>query len=201
MTLIRDPDAALWLVSQNRDWWDLVVRGPLGFADYGRLLFIPDPVRPHMRESDVAGVPGPSETEQIAGAVRTLAAHTTTPDECFFLVWNGWGNSPAAAPYSAPPVRVVHPPSGSAAREYYVLSGTLDDMSAWHTAGSAWTDAHDAPIPAYIWPADRAWCVTNDVDPHFATIAGTTDAIDELIAAPGFTVVRDDPDEDPPRYE
>ncbi|MFI7167224.1 hypothetical protein ACIBM3_32735 [Rhodococcus erythropolis] len=32
--------------------------------------------------------------------------------------------------------------------------------------------------PAFMWPADRAWCVTGDVDPHFVVIAGPTEAID-----------------------
>ncbi|WP_328810579.1 hypothetical protein [Rhodococcus sp. NBC_00294] len=112
LTVLADPQAARWLVTQDRDWWDLVTRGPLGFADYCRVLFIPDPVRPGMKESDVASAPGPSETEQLVVAVRVLAGHTATPGECYFLVWGGWGSSPTTAPYSAAPVHVVHQPSG-----------------------------------------------------------------------------------------
>jgi hypothetical protein len=49
------------------------------------------------------------------------------------------------------------------------------------------------PNPAFIWPADRAWCVTNDVDPHWAGIAATAAAIDDLLASPALDMVRADP--------
>lgn len=45
-----------------------------------------------------------------------------------------------------------------------------------------------------------AWCVTGDVDPHFAVIAGPAEAIDLLIADPRIDAVVDDPDVPPPRY-
>jgi hypothetical protein len=49
------------------------------------------------------------------------------------------------------------------------------------------------PDPAFIWPADRAWCVANAVDPHWAGIGADVSAIDELLADPRLDVVRANP--------
>jgi hypothetical protein len=54
--------------------------------------------------------------------------------------------------------------------------------------------------PAFIWPADRRWCFTSDVDPHWAGIGGEAAAIDALIAADDIDVVRADPAVPAPAY-
>ncbi|NKS72360.1 hypothetical protein GS531_04915 [Rhodococcus hoagii] len=59
---------------------------------------------------------------------------------------------------------------------------------------------HGSPTPAFIWPADHAWCVTCDVDPHFASIGASADAIARLVADTRVDVVVDDPDTEPPYY-
>jgi hypothetical protein len=56
------------------------------------------------------------------------------------------------------------------------------------------------PDLAFIWPADRAWCVANDVDPHWAGIGADVSAIDQLLADPRLDVVPADPREDQPSY-
>jgi len=56
------------------------------------------------------------------------------------------------------------------------------------------------PNPAFIWPADRSWCVADDVDPHWAGIGADRSAIDQLLADPRLDIVRADPREDPPHY-
>jgi len=56
------------------------------------------------------------------------------------------------------------------------------------------------PLPAFVWPADRAWCLTRDVDPHYAGIAASAAAIEELLAQPQLDVVLADPAEVPPHY-
>jgi hypothetical protein len=44
-----------------------------------------------------------------------------------------------------------------------------------------------------VWPADRRWCFTSDVDPHWAGIGAPGAAIDALTVAPTFDVVPADP--------
>ena len=65
-------------------------------------------------------------------------------------------------------------------RDYYLFRGAVTDLGDWGaglpTGPSGW-----APDPAFIWPADHAWCLTRDVDPHYATIAASRSAITALL--------------------
>ena len=60
--------------------------------------------------------------------------------------------------------------------------------------------ALDMPDPAFIWPADHAWCIANDVDPHWIGIGADTPAIDQLVAHPLLDVVPADPRQEQPYY-
>jgi hypothetical protein len=51
-----------------------------------------------------------------------------------------------------------------------------------------------------VWPADRAWCVANGVDPHYAGIGGPDAAIADLLETPGLDVGRVDPAVEQPSY-
>lgn len=62
---------------------------------------------------------------------------------------------------------------------------------AWNSQINALLDGIDAPTPAFVWPADRAWCVTCDVDPHFATIGRSAEAIDTIVTLQEVDVVDD----------
>lgn len=58
----------------------------------------------------------------------------------------------------------------------------------------------DMPNPAFIWPADRAWFLANDVDPHWAGIGGSPRAINDLLDAAGLDIVLADPTTPQPAY-
>ena len=58
----------------------------------------------------------------------------------------------------------------------------------------------DLPDPAFVWPADHAWCLANDVDPHWAGIGADASAIDDLVADPRLDVVPADPRLRQPSY-
>ncbi|WP_287003679.1 MULTISPECIES: hypothetical protein [Gordonia] len=73
-------------------------------------------------------------------------------------------------------------------RDYHLFVGDTD-MLGWLL-----------PAPAFVWPADRAWCFTEDVDPHFATIGASTAAIASLLRDTRIDTVADDPDVSPPFY-
>ena len=83
-------------------------------------------------------------------------------------------------------------------RAYLFLRGTLSDLGDWGAAKEGPGAA--MPDPAFVWPADQAWCLANDVDPHWAGIGATATAIAELLADPGLDVVPADPRADQPRY-
>ena len=54
--------------------------------------------------------------------------------------------------------------------------------------------------PGFLWPADQAWCIANDVDPHCAGIGATSTAVDHLLASPGVDVVPTDARAEQPYY-
>ena len=52
----------------------------------------------------------------------------------------------------------------------------------------------------FIWPADHAWCVAHDVDPHYAGIGASSAAVADLLAQPDLDVVPADPRVEQPYY-
>jgi hypothetical protein len=187
-----DASPARWLLDSDRDWSDLAVRGPLGFDAYARLRFIPDPAYPGQREGDAVVSDDRllrSEIEQLAIAVSRLAAHTTTPDECYFAIWEGWGGLELVGPVQVPFVN----------REAVLFCGAASDLASWVDSRDS-TGPNNLPIPAFVWPADRAWCVANDVDSHFATIGASSTAIGKLLSDNIIDVVEDDPSVPQPWY-
>lgn len=43
--------------------------------------------------------------------------------------------------------------------------------------------------PAFVWPADRAWCLASDIDPHWAGIGADTATIRTLMTRDDIDVV------------
>jgi hypothetical protein len=86
-------------------------------------------------------------------------------------------------------------------RAYYLFRRKLTDFGDWGAAERRPGQPRlHMPDPPFIWPADRTWCVANDVDPHWAGIGADRSAIDQLVADPRLDVVRADPHENPPHY-
>ena len=185
-----DPSAADWLVHAERDWWDLAVRGPLGYPSYARLRFIPDPTYPGQREGEAdAPYDERSETEQLATVVATLSKHTTKPEDCYFCVWEGWGGLEVHGV-----ARIARPE-----REAFLFRGPALDLQQWEQALDP-PGPEGLPIPSFVWPGDRSWCIANDVDPHFATIGASSAAIEDVLADPRVDTVIDDPARPQPGY-
>ena len=176
-----DPAAAVWLVRSPTPPFQLITFGPVGFAAYARLRYLPDPTAPDQHEADV-DMPAdhPSDLEQARRALHTLARFTSTPQECWFCVWEGY--SDVVLP---PAVHLIDLPY----RRFALLSGSVADIDGWTGAP-----------PAFVWPADRSWCFTSDVDPHWAGIGGSQAAVDAVIADPGLDAVAARPSEPPVPY-
>ncbi|HWS37877.1 MAG TPA: hypothetical protein VN408_34730 [Actinoplanes sp.] len=170
MTLHRctDMSGADWLVQSATDGSRLITMGPDGFAAYARLRYIPDPAD-GQDENDVE-VPEdhPDDLTQAVRALRVLAAFTSTPDDCFFAVWDGYGE-------------VGDGPllTGLAYRHLALFRGPLRGV----------TELPDTAPPAMVWPADQNWFFASDVDPTWAGIGAGPTAIRALLATPGLDVV------------
>ncbi|BAH51822.1 hypothetical protein [Rhodococcus opacus] len=188
--LCRESSAADWLKKQGLSWWRLAVRGPVGYPKYARVRFIPDPDFPGQKANDVEfDQKELSEKEQVGVALDVLSRYTTTPNECYFCMWTGWDTAIPVAPNFV-----------FSNRDYWLFRGTLTDYADWNDSDPVRWPYGYSPDPAFIWPADRAWCVTNDVDPHFATIGADIEAIDQIVADPRIDAVLDDPEQEPPYW-
>lgn len=99
-------------------------------------------------------------------------------------------DEPASAPH-APKVIVPN-------RAYFLFHGAVSDFGDW--GGADGWPGYTLPDPAFVWPADHAWCLTKDVDPHWAGIGAAPAALDELLADPRLDVVPADRSKDQPRY-
>ena len=205
----------------DRLWEQLVGFGPEGFPAYARLRFIPDPAYDGQRENDVdVDADAPTEAARLRVALDTLTRHTRPPDDCYFCLLDGWDSDinggdrafiadfqtgtvrrgPRIAP-AFPPSLLHGPKVVIPNRAYYLFRGPLSDFGDWGAA-EEWPGQPrlHMPNPAFVWPADHAWCIANDVDPHWAGIGADLLAIDQLLADPRLDVVAADPHQDQPAY-
>ncbi|RQO52772.1 hypothetical protein DBV08_00280 [Rhodococcus sp. KBW08] len=199
LRVCTDVLAADWLVGQDLPWYQLTARDPVGFPAYARLRFISDPTYEGQKEVDAASPAAPltpeddgylTESDQFKIVADILAPYASTPENCFFCLWDGWGWDVIGD--DLPMVKIPN-------RDCWLFCGALADLGDWGSAVKM-ESYERVQNPAFMWPADRVWCVTGDVDPHFAVIAGPAEAIDLLTADPRIDVVVDDPDISPPRY-
>ena len=228
LTPCSDVSAADWITASDRPWQQLAEFGPPGFPAYARLRFLPDPSYEGQSENDVdVDENAPSETAQLRAVLEVLTRHTRTAGDCYFCLWDGWGQplhddgavrtpDPPTDAVGWRPARIGAEPgidpsfSPSALHEtmvvvpnraYFLFYGTVAELGDRGPAGG-WPGQPGTGTadPAFIWPADHAWCVANDVDPHWAGIGADTSAIDQLVADPRLDVVPADPRADQPHY-
>lgn len=188
-----ETSAGDWLTRSGASAGQLITFGPAGFAAYARLRFIRDPVRPDESEADV-DVPDkhPCDLAQTRRALHLLEAFTSTPQECYFCLWEGWSDAllPPQARHG-PLLELPH-------RAYALLRGSLDDIDVW--AAELGGGRNIAP-PAFVWPADHRWCLASDVDPHWAGIGAEQAAVEALVGDQGLDVVPAHPIDDQPSYD
>lgn len=184
LSVSTDPAPADWLLRPGQDDSRLITIGPDGFPAYGRLRFVRDPAHPAEAEADVELAPDhPTDLLQTARALEVLAAFTSAADNCFFLFWDGYSDAPI--PFWLRPRHLVALPN----RAYVLWRGSLRAMATW-----------EGSVPAFVWPADRAWCFTKDVDPHWAGVAASTAAVVALCSRGDLDVVPLRPGADLPRF-
>jgi hypothetical protein len=154
-----------------------------------------DPGRPYPY-----GGQGPREGTLYTEDARVIAAiaggWTSTPQNCWFCTWDGFGWDAASTSAlssgganGAPPERVAEPGRDPVPapvregprvrlpnREYLLYRGPAEDVTA-----TAALDG-DGQCASLWWPADRAWCVASDVDLAWTYIGGPRGLIDAILA-------------------
>jgi hypothetical protein len=105
----------------------------------------------------------------IDAIVEHLRPATTTPEQCYFAVWEGFAGS-AVPPTLAPKLELPN-------RAYHVFVGpveaalsSFDAVAFSHQSANLW------------WPADQAWCVATEIDFAWTYVGGPRPCIDAILA-------------------
>jgi hypothetical protein len=123
---------------------------------------------------------GPSEGHlPVAVAARLselLRAHTSTPDDCLFGRWDGFGYDLPRP--DAPPRLLLR-----GGHDVVLVRGTVSDA-----VRNLAPEPHEQSANLW-WPADRAWCVVTDIDLMCTYVGGAAAGIAELLDTPGIEAV------------
>jgi len=153
-----------------------------------------------------AGEPetGNLSVDGLTELCAVLGRFTSTPDECFYAVWEGWGqlhggrarvwmsgdgHGVPAEPLltreelNVDRVRLPH-------RRYLLMSGPLRAVGdvARYDGPDTWV----SQSPSLLWPADHNWCVATEIDFDSTLVGGPAPTIDEILTAPGLEAMRID---------
>ena len=143
---------------------------------------------------------GPSDgklpPETCEALVRALRRHTTTPQTCWFCLWEGDGSfwSTSHSPLYADDASAAEieryreqgkaqdeflrstPRVEAQARSYFLLRGPLVAAFAFEPAG--WYVS-----PNIWWPDDGSWIVVTEIDGFSTYVGGSRPAIGDIVAS------------------
>jgi len=206
MPLTPEPDVSHgdWFTGRRQED-DLSSLGPAAFPRYARLRH---PVYEGDDPADPAAllcVEGDLEEPELAALVEVLGRHTTTPNDCFFGLWDGFGDiygSPtvsvisfddAGTPPVVPPAFAPQVTQGPRlhlpGRDYLLFRGALADAGRWGAADLVPGWARRINSPNLMWPADHAWFVASEIDLPWTGIGGSAALIEELLSTDTLDVV------------
>ena len=133
---------------------------------------------------------GTLSVSQVRALIPLLAGHTSTPDRCWFCLWEGYGylTGGMAVTYlwpvdqPKPPPRVLGPPRPKLPkarvrlphRDYVLFTGPAGQAEGWEDGPNLW------------WPDDRAWCVASEIDFPYTYVGGSARLIQEILADPSL---------------
>lgn len=173
---LSDVSPADWITRIRDAWKSLVLFGPPEFEEDARVRFVPDPVHRHQRyptEDFTQAVYAGDEHAIIARTCRALAAATRSSDDCYFAIWAGYSGGVPPLP-GGPRMLIPN-------RDYHLYAGTLSDINEWEEPWTPKTPALLHDPPAFVWPADHAWCLGGihpcnvlNLDDPYPTLASLT---------------------------
>lgn len=147
-------------------------------------------------------------TEDAKALAAIARGWTSTPEDCWFCVWDGFGwdaVSSISAVFTAdgePPDVVSEPRRDPVPapvrdgprvrlpnREYLLYRGPTEDVVATADLGG------DGQCASLWWPTDHAWCVASDVDLRWTYVGGPRGLIDAIIADQRIEALPASPDD------
>jgi hypothetical protein len=203
-SLVRWADVAAWS--------GLPLRADAQFHSIALPPF--DPGRPYPFDGQSPRT-GTLLTEDASALAAIARGWTSTPDDCWFCVGDGfgWDGDSVTAVFTAdgePPAEVVKEPRqdpvpaqiragprvGLPNREYLLYRGPGEDVTATATLNHAW-----GQCASLWWPADHAWCVASDVDLPWTYVGGPRGLIDAILADDLIEALPASPDDPVSRVE
>ncbi len=177
MTLRHETDLSVadWVVRADAPWAALATQGAPGLPAYATVHFDGEDADPYRPDPDV-----------VALVTRLAAEHTTTPERCWFALWEGWGELEGGGRVYAEmdPHRLFgrlfrQPPPLEVAPAF-----DRSDVGVWGARPPRPGWPADLPQASLTWPADHAWCIASDVDPSWFTVGGSPGLVDAVLAHP-----------------
>ncbi|HSI81845.1 MAG TPA: hypothetical protein VK919_14475 [Solirubrobacterales bacterium] len=162
---------------------------------------------------------GEPDPELLEALCEILAGHTTTPERCWFCLWEGWGwiddggviitSGPQTGdsfdlPPAFPDAVLKGPRVRLSGRDYILLAG---ELAGALQIGDRYPEriherypevdpsTFDPQPPSVFWPDDRAWCVASELDLVSTYVGGTAALIDGILADPRLEAWRVYPDD------
>jgi hypothetical protein len=137
---------------------------------------------------------------QIRALIAPLAVFTTTPEACWFCLWDGYGyvngavTSLAVFKQGSPKAGARRPrrwnlrmPAPKAIgnnpdrkrvrlpnRDYLLFRGSVAEAEGWMDGPNLW------------WPDDHAWCVASEIDLPYSYVGGSQELIDSILGNPAI---------------
>ncbi|QII04205.1 hypothetical protein BH93_01420 [Rhodococcoides fascians A25f] len=133
---------------------------PTVFEAYARVLY---PARSGMPHRTMPAKPVVAWHVQLMSIIEVLTRNTTTPNDCWFAVWEG--NT------ALDDVRGTAPTANIAGYNYFLLRGPV----------SRATDTFEGLPPNLWWPADHAWCVAQHFDFPCAYLGGRAETVADVL--------------------
>lgn len=133
----------------------------------------------YINELDWGELPLPERTI----LVETLRPFTSTPEQCWFCVWEGFGGIDFGG--SSERVRLPN-------RDYVLYAGPIEialaalDTGPAEFASNPAVQPWDSHSPNLWWPEDRAWFVATEIDHAWSYVGGTKGLIASLLTTDGL---------------
>ena len=128
---------------------------------------------PHGRTPSWGSIPGDGQfsSEDCREIAELLHGYTSTPNRCYYCVWEGFGFFDQSL-YGSARVRVPH-------RDYLLFSGHIDAIMSFWEPELRWDQS-----PNIWWPEDRAWCVATEIYSDSTYIGGSVECIERIVNSP-----------------
>lgn len=156
LTLSTNTSAWSWIAELPDPWDQLVTYGPSQFEAH---VFVN-----HLEVDDIR------QRRLLERLTPILESATMTPDMCFHALWSG-----SVTERQRDRIGACDEPNLSLPnRNYFVFEGPLKSAGDWGiVSGLPEVGAELLPGPHLMWPVDRSWFYTCDVDAEMVGLSGS----------------------------